>query len=1392
MRRWILAWILIFLAGGTLPTDGQTAKPKQESTRSGPGRKRLRFIVPGVGGAIPPREKPSGPPVPPQPPFGPLNPNLPGQGPAPVVVPKSFGTPLPGLPQTGSGIFPALQARPVSRFLYGANVAWGDMLKDEGGAKARRLAQLIKGAGVTNTRIGINWADVERVRGTYDWRATDRFVRFVANLGVTPICVVATTPDWALDSSPETRKLFRDRGVAHLADGRAPDPMYYADLGRFAYACAQRYKKFIKHWEFWNEPDGRGMPTVVKNAAGQPTDIRYDGDPKVYTQLLTVFSRNVKRADPAARVAVGGLQAQQTDFLAGIYAHGGRPYFDAVALHPYNDRGPLAFGWIDKCRDLMVKKGDAAKTFWLTEWGWATSPGQRDGVSELHQARLVRESLAAMRFRPFITQASYHTLNDWRTNENDPTTLVARGLCARDLRPRPAYFVFREMATGLPAEGPRRYRRIALIGDLPTTEEGGVRGASVGVTVDADRPGEPLPPLWEGYAQGYQGTSPAFLEDAVNRLKALNARLIRFDPFPNPEAIKTLAAEGDTSQRIVLPNTPTLADPDSRSQSPAFSFDWRYSDAMVDAIARAGAKPMMNFATMPTALSAPVGNAALPHDPTQWSDFVKAVVSRYNREQKRGIVYWELSHEPNTGTFALAEWLRFYETFARAVTAADPNAKVGGPAVGGFDTVWLKALADYCAQNSVPLHFLTWHAYDQPPAEYARQISEMREYLRRYPQFKDVELIVGEWNVSARQSPENDGLFAAAHALSVVEALMSVPPVRALYYEVKEGPDIRQSDAPFTGRWGLLTKDGQPKAAYNAFKMLSRMAGARLPTESEETEIHALASRSKEKVSILLWRYPRTPHALESVGSRESAVAVSAQNAFGTTPDTRHPTPDIPVRLQVRGLPWTSGTRGAQWVVDARHGNAFGNPVAAELRPATAFRAPGGDLEIPVVLAPYAATLIELSPAGPSSLEVTAETPRFVVYGGSLYTIAARVRNTGAKPLTIAPTLSSSDPSLVSAPKAFGARSQPETIAPGEAKTFRFTLRAPLGRPEGQEFFQIRCSGVQASRRLGPSRTPEVAAGVSVKFVTPISVRIEPARVDLLRPDAPPDSLGATAQFRAVVENRADAPVRVGLASGKASVAVTVPGRSIADTPVSVVKPGAGPGNYDMPVRVALGGRTVTTLNAVVGVPALCKYAARKPRVNGDLSEWMAAYPIALDSATQVKEKDWGGAADLSAQALTMWDAENFYLAVTVTDDTHFQPLPPENLWRADSVQFALDTRRDARLDQIGYGEDDCEFGLASGSSGALAYRFQGAFGKPSGVVKAVAVAVRRVGNRTIYEAAIPWSELVPRRPVGGALLGFSLLVNDSDGQGRGYIEWAGGMGDVKRPGRFIGLRLVK
>lgn len=213
----------------------------------------------------------------------------------------------------------------------------------------------------------------------------------------------------------------------------------------------------------------------------------------------------------------------------------------------------------------------------------------------------------------------------------------------------------------------------------------------------------------------------------------------------------------------------------------------------------------------------------------------------------------------------------------------------------------------------------------------------------------------------------------------------------------------------------------------------------------------------------------------------------------------------------------------------------------------------------------------------------------------------------------------------------------------------------------------------------------------------------------------------------------------------------------------------------------------------------VCTYAEKKPVIDGVISkdEWVGSW-IGADTAADVKEiNGWRGPSDLSFSCVTMWDEENFYCMSIVTDDimsVTYSPQTSEYMWKGDGIQFALDDRDYSYAMTI---DSFTEIGLGQvPGTGDVVYRFKSLYSIPANQeVENAQLKISRQDTYTIYECAIPWSEIFDTdfEPKTDQKLRFSVLVNDNDGAGRrGWIEYTSGIGAKKQADLFGSLKLVK
>lgn len=224
----------------------------------------------------------------------------------------------------------------------------------------------IRRAGFFWVRQAFPWSDIEPQADVYDWELWDGIVEAVTQQELQLIAVLDTSPNWAREKQD--------------GDRHSP-PQNAADYGRFTQAFATRYGDRIDYYQIWDEPN-------LSYRWG-----RKAVDATAYTHLLQEGAIRIRSVDSAALILTAGLaptvetgplNVNAPTFLEGIYAAGGAPYFDIVAVKCYGfqhdawDRRLelrlLNFSRVQFLRKVIERKGDAVTPIWGVEFGWNHLP----------------------------------------------------------------------------------------------------------------------------------------------------------------------------------------------------------------------------------------------------------------------------------------------------------------------------------------------------------------------------------------------------------------------------------------------------------------------------------------------------------------------------------------------------------------------------------------------------------------------------------------------------------------------------------------------------------------------------------------------------------------------------------------------------------------------------------------------------------------------------------------------------------------------------------------------------------------------------------------------------------------------------------------------------------
>ncbi len=286
----------------------------------------------------------------------------------------------------------------------------------------RELAAMHE-AGIGWVRFDFDWIFVEPSRGVWDFSVYDQAVALASSYDIDILGLLASCPQWA-----------------NGENGWNYPPTDMEAWRGYVRRVVSLYKGKVAAWEIWNEEN--------IHAFWQPNP-----DYAAYVELLRNASEEIRAADPAAKVVMGGVAGLDPDYLNNCLGAGAADYVDAIAIHPYPETLFL-FNYMpqeSRCRyivdwvrnTLLPQHTTKPIELWITEVGWTTSTLSPPGVSEDTQADYMLRTLINYAGMEGADRVFYYDMWDEAAWAFDPMSNF--GLLRYDFTPRDSYRFYRTM-----------------------------------------------------------------------------------------------------------------------------------------------------------------------------------------------------------------------------------------------------------------------------------------------------------------------------------------------------------------------------------------------------------------------------------------------------------------------------------------------------------------------------------------------------------------------------------------------------------------------------------------------------------------------------------------------------------------------------------------------------------------------------------------------------------------------------------------------------------------------------------------------------------------------------------------------------------------------------------
>jgi xylan 1,4-beta-xylosidase len=369
------------------------------------------------------------------------------------------------------------------------------------------------------------------------------------------------------------------------------------------------------------------------------------------------------------------------------------------------------------------------------------------------------------------------------------------------------------------------------------------------IQIDASAPAHPFPHFWEkmfGSGRAILSLRESYRRDLRDVKQITGFEYVRFHAIFHDEV--------------------GIYDEDADGH-PQYNFS--YADQIYDGLLANGVRPLIEVSFMPKKLAARDAlhafwykqNVSPPKDWNKWDDlitqFTRHLVDRYGIDEVSQW-YFEVWNEPNIDFWAgepkQATYWELYDHTARSIKQVSPRLRVGGPATA--QAAWADVFIRHCADNKVPVDFVSTHVYGNDRAQdvfgtdekiprdqmVCRAVKKVHDQIQS-SSMPNLPLIWTEYNASYSNEPAiTDSIYMGpwlADTIRQCDGLANVMSYWTFSDVFEEQGVVKQ---PFYGGFGLIAAGDIPKPSYNAFKLLHRLGDERISVDSGSV----LATRQKD------------------------------------------------------------------------------------------------------------------------------------------------------------------------------------------------------------------------------------------------------------------------------------------------------------------------------------------------------------------------------------------------------------------------------------------------------------------------------------------------------------------------------------------------------------------